>query len=68
MGPPGVGLSEAGMMGPPPRPGALSPLNPRARQNGLLGGGGTIPPQSPPQAVGPAQKQKRTLSLAKKQM
>ena len=68
VGPPGlgVGLSEAGMMGPPSRPGALSPLNPRSRQNGLLGGGGPVPPQSPPQPGGLVQKQKRTLSLAKK--
>lgn len=66
-GPPaiGVGLSEPGLMGPPSRSGALSPLNPRSRQNGLLGGGGA-PPQSPPHPAGLVQKQKRTLSLAKK--
>ena len=64
--PGGGGLSEPGMMGPPSRSTALSPLNPRSRQNGLLGGGGTVPPQSPPSSGGPAQRPKRALSLVKK--
>jgi len=68
MGPPGGGgLPEVGAMRPPSRSGVLSPLNPRSRQNGLLGGGGgPAPPQSPPPAGGLVQKQKRSLSLVKK--
>lgn len=67
MGPPGGGgLPEVGAMRPPSRTGVLSPLNPRSRQNGLLGGGGSAPPQSPPSSGGPAQKQKQPLSLVKK--
>lgn len=67
MGPPGGGgLPEVGAMRPPSRTGVLSPLNPRSRQNGLLGGAGPIPPQSPPITGGLAQKQKRSLSLVKK--
>ena len=66
MGPPGGGgLPEVGTMRPPSRTGVLSPLNPRSRQNGLLGGG-TVPPQSPPSAGGLVQKQKRSPSLVKK--
>jgi len=67
MGPPGGGgFTEAGMMRPPSRSGVLSPLNPRSRQNGLLGGGGPTPTQSPPPAGGSVQKQRRSLSLVKK--
>jgi len=67
MGPPsGGGFPEVGMMRPPSRSGVLSPLNPRSRQNGLLGGGGSVSSQSPPPASVPVQKQKRSLSLVKK--
>jgi len=65
LGPPGGGvLPEGGTMRPPSRSGVLSPLNPRSRQNGLLGGGGPAPPQPP--VSGLAQKPKRSLSLVKK--
>ncbi|KAF9651765.1 ARM repeat-containing protein [Thelephora ganbajun] len=67
VGSPGMGvLPEVGMMRPPSRSGVLSPLNPRSRQNGLMGGGGPAPPQSPPSAGGLVQKQKRSLTLVKK--
>jgi hypothetical protein len=67
MGPPGGGgPPEVGMMRPASRAGVLSPLNPRSRQNGLLGGGGPVPPQSPPTVGAIPQKQKPMLGLVKR--